>query len=341
MAAPSKLLPFSLGKHLIDPPLLLAPMAGHTHVGFRTLVRELGSCGLVFSELISSHALRVAPASRKARELFDWSPQEIPFGVQLFGSVPEEMAEAALKVQQEGAPLVDINMGCWVPKIAKNGGGAALLDNLRLAARVVQAVVAAVSIPVSVKIRLGFKAGKPTAIDFARAAAEAGVAMITVHGRYADQGFRGESQHEITATIRQELPPSIKVIANGDIVDVSSAMAIASTTGCDGLMLGRAALYRPWLFSEIAEALCDDKKARVKKTPLEVARRHIELTQQLVNKPEWLIVRELRGQLLPYRLGEGLYQNGLSLEQEIRKQIVSAKSIDDFKRLLDFAVHSI
>ena len=116
---PVVLAPFRLGPHLIDPPLLLAPMAGHTHVGFRTMVRELGSCGLVCSELISSHALEIAPHSRRTRELFDWSERERPFAVQLFGGVPEEMARAATIVEQRGACVVDINMGCWVPKVAK------------------------------------------------------------------------------------------------------------------------------------------------------------------------------------------------------------------------------
>ncbi len=307
-------------------------MAGHTHVGFRTLVRELGYCGLVFSELISSHALEIAPNTRKTRELFDWSERERPFGVQLFGGIPEEMAKAARIVVEKGAPLVDINMGCWVPKVAKKGCGAALLDDLPRAKEVVAAVCQAVDVPVSVKVRIGFRSGEPTAVPFAQAAERAGVSLITVHGRYADQGFKGESDHSVTRQVRQAVGPSVKVIANGDIVDLESARRVVEETGCDGLMLGRAALHRPWLFGELAAGLCGASPSREAANPFEIARRHVQLARELVDKPEKFLVRELRGQLLPYRLGAP----DPELETQLRGQLFKVESYEDLERLLAF-----
>lgn len=309
-------------------------MAGHTHVGFRTLVRELGSCGLVCSELISSHALEVAPTSRKSQELFDWSEREHPFAVQLFGSNPVEMAKAARVVVDRGAPIVDINMGCWVPKVARKGGGAALLNDLPRATAVVEAVCSEVSVPVTVKIRLGVHPSVPTAMEFSQAAARAGVALITVHGRYADQGFKGDSNHEIVGEIRRQLPTRVKVIANGDIVDVLSAQKVIDSTGCDGIMLGRAALHKPWLFSILAAALCQNQNSLSSWSPVQVARRHVELTRELVAKPEPILVRELRGQLLPYGLGCHS-QRGIDHATSLRNELLAAKTILDLQRFLD------
>jgi nifR3 family TIM-barrel protein len=341
----SLLKPFHLGPYRIDPPLLLAPMAGHTHAGFRTLVRELGCCGLVCSELISSHALEIAPHSRKTRELFDWSEGEHPLAVQLFGGVPEEMGRAARIVVERGAAIVDVNMGCWVPKVARKGYGAALLDDLPRATEVVAAVCQSVSVPVSVKVRIGFSEGQPTAVDFASAAARVGVSLITVHGRYARQGFKGSSDHSITAMVRQAVPSTVKVVANGDIVDLDSARSVLEQTGCDGLMLGRAALHRPWLFSELAAELCDHEvsPSRGACGPLQVARRHVTLTRALVKKPEAVLVRELRGQLLPYRLGwDGSSEERAPLEQKLRDALIAAVSFKDLDRFFAQAdVHGL
>ncbi len=338
MEAIGPMLPFSLGTVVIDPPLLLAPMAGHTNIGFRTLVRELGSCGLVCSELISSHALEVTPNARKTTELFDWSPREFPFAVQLFGADPQEMGRAAQIVVDRGAPIVDINMGCWVPKVAKKGCGAALLGDLPRARAVVAAVCQAVKVPVTVKIRLGLEPGNPTAVPFALAAAEVGAQMITVHGRYARQGFQGDSDHTITAEIRRQLPRDVKVIANGDIIDLASARAVLEQTRCDGLMLGRAALRRPWVFRELAAELCSGSEKPGNFLPWEIAQRHLILAQELIKKPEAVLVRELRGQLLPYRLGAPLdtpnQERGL-VEGKLRQALVEAKTFQDLATVLN------
>lgn len=312
-------------------------MAGHTHVGFRTLVRELGGCGLVCSELISSHVLSHHPNSRKTRELFDWSDRERPFAVQLFGSNPEEMAQAARVVVAAGAPVVDINMGCWVPKVAKKGCGAALLSDLPRARAVVEAVCLAVSVPVTVKIRIGFEVNQPTAVDFALAAAEVGAKLVTVHGRYAKLGFKGKSDHSITAEVKRAVGERMKVVANGDIVDSESARSVWEATQCDGLMLGREALRRPWVLSEIARDLCGKSLPAETFTPAVVAERHLHLTRELVKKPEYVAVRELRGQLLPYRLGappEHRDSERTHEESAIRERLLKASSFADFEEVL-------
>lgn len=330
--------PFFLGPVEIDPPLLLAPMAGHTHVAFRTLVREMGGCGLVCSELISSHVLSHHPESRKTRELFDWSERERPFAVQLFGSVPEEMAEAARIVEAAGAPVVDINMGCWVPKVAKKGCGAALLNDLPRAKAVVEAVCASVAVPVTVKVRIGFEQNKPTAVEFALAAARAGAKAVTVHGRYAKQGFKGTSDHAVAAEVKQAIGTRMKVIANGDIVDVETARRVWLETGCDGLMLGREALRRPWVMAEIARDLCGKPHLTPNLHPAAVARRQLHLTRELVDKPEHVLLRELRGQLLPYRLGAPIDRREPERtleESKVREQLLSAGTLDQLDRLLE------
>ena len=329
--------PFQLGDIEIDPPLLLAPMAGHTNVAFRTLVREMGACGLVCSELISSHVLNSNPKSRKTRQLFDWSPAEWPFAVQLFGSDPEEMARAAQIVVRAGAPVGDINMGCWVPKVAKKGYGAALLSDLPRARAVVEAVVEAVDAPVTVKVRIGFEEGNPTAVEFARAAAEVGAGLVTVHGRYAKQGFKGESDHSVTARVKEAVGGSMMVVANGDIVDSRSALRVFEETGCDGLMLGREALRRPWIIADIARRLCGKALNLSAYKPTEIALRQLQLARELIDKPERVLVRELRGQLLPYRLGappDHRCAERTALESQIREGLVKAETFQQLEETL-------
>src|SRR5262249_32342126 len=170
-------------------------MAGQTNYPFRRLCREMGDCGLVCTELISSTAMHYK--SQKTFHMFDWSEVEHPFAVQLYGSDPVIMAEAARIVVDRGADIVDINMGCWVPKVGKHGAGAALLRDICIATRVVEAVVNAVNVPVTVKVRSGWDAEHLTAVEFARAAEQVGVQAITVHARTAAQGFSGSADWDV------------------------------------------------------------------------------------------------------------------------------------------------
>ncbi|MFN8564402.1 MAG: tRNA-dihydrouridine synthase [Anaerolineae bacterium] len=181
--------PLTIGGITIESPLTLAPMAGQTNHAMRWMCRLYGDCGLVCTELLSSMALSYR--TPRSYAMFDWQPREHPFAVQLFGADPDVMADAARMVVDDGAAIVDINMGCWVPKIAKGGAGAALLKDVCTATRVVEAVVKAVSVPVTVKVRAGWDEGNPTAVEFARAAEGVGVKAIAVHARFATQGFTG------------------------------------------------------------------------------------------------------------------------------------------------------
>ncbi len=311
----SQLSPLYVRDVQIDIPLTLAPMAGHTNHAFRRLVREIGGCGLVCTELISSNAMQYHGSRQRTLDRFDWTPDETPFAVQLFGHDPDHMAAAAQVVEDSGADLIDINMGCWVPKVAKKGGGAALLKDVDSAQAVVAAVVDAVSVPVTVKVRSGFEDGETTAIRFAQAAESVGAAAIAVHARYASQGFSGQADWSVIRQVKQVVD-DIPVIGNGDVFSAADARAMFEQTGCDAVMIGRAALGKPWLFRAIeyelrtGEPLAPPSRAE----RAAYALRHADLTLATTTLPEAVAVRELRGQLSKYDLdrpGERFIRNRL------------------------------
>ena len=297
------LAPFDIGGVVIDPPLTLAPMAGQTNHPFRVLCKEYGGVGLVCTELVSSQALEQKGTRERSLELFDWSPAESPVAVQLFGSKPHLMAEAARLVEKQGAEIVDINMGCWVPKVAKKGGGAALLRDVDRAVEVVRAVCEAVSIPVTAKVRSGWTEPEFTAVDFAQGAESVGVAAVAVHARYADQGFTGEADLEVIARV-VEACRRIPVIGNGDAGCAESVKRMLEQTGCQGVMIGRAALGRPWLFRDLVQELRTGKKAPQPDLAARAACawRHAQITAATTPKPLKVAFREIRGQLSRYRL---------------------------------------
>lgn len=316
--------PLSIGTIRVDPPLFLAPMAGHTHYAFRSLCREIGDCGMVCTELLSSRGMTHTVGQAGTRLKFDWDVNESPFAVQLFGSDPQRMAEAAQQVVAHGAMIVDINMGCWVPKIARKGGaGAALLKDPGKAAAMVEAVVHAVDVPVTVKIRSGWTCDNPTAVPFAIAAEQAGVKAIAVHGRFAEQGFKGKADWDSIRAVKAAVR-GIPVIGNGDVTNAADAARMVEETGCDGVMIGRAALGNPWIFHQIAHELrtgealpnpTDHERA-------EMAIRHARLTLETMPFPQAKIMRELRGQLVRYT-------TGMPNAAIIREQVVRVESLDD------------
>lgn len=294
--------PMTIGGVEISTPLTLAPMAGQTGHAFRRMAREFGDCGLVCTELLSSHAIHFK--NPKTEKMYDWTGGERPFAVQLFGSDPAIMAEAARVVADLGAAFVDINMGCWVPKVAGKGAGAALLRDVCTATTVVSAVVNAVDVPVTVKIRSGWDEHQITAIEFAQAAEQAGVQAIAVHARTAAQGFSGDPDWDIIRQVKQAVT-RIPIIGNGDVRTAEDARRMLEQTGCDGVMIGRAALGRPWIFRQIAHTLRTGETLP-DLTPAEraeAALRHAELAIANSQIGERQTVLELRGQLTRYHLG--------------------------------------
>ncbi len=320
--------PMQIGGLVIDPPLSLAPMAGQTNHAFRTLCRETGDCGLVCTELISSQAMQYKGARQRTLLKFDWSAGESPFAVQLFGNDPYIMAEAARVVVDHGADIVDINMGCWVPKIAKKGGGAALLKDLCTAKAVVEAVVKAVNVPVTVKVRSGWDAAHPTAVEFARAAEQIGAQAIAVHARFAEQGFTGQADWDVIRQVKAAVT-SIPVIGNGDIFNAADARRMIEQTDCDGVMIGRAALGNPWIFQQIAhelrtgESLPEPTIAERATAALRQAR----LTLDTTKLEPIVAIRELRGQLIKYVMG-------IPDATTVRDRLVQAESLAQIEAAL-------
>lgn len=230
---------------LVLPPLVLAPLAGYSDLPFRRICREEGA-GLCFSEMVSCHGL--CRLNNQTRRLLASSAADHPLYFQLFGSEPDTMAEAAAILAGEyRCDGIDINMGCPVKKVVKKGAGAALMNEPALAARIIGAVVRRVSLPVTVKIRSGWRPESINAPDFAAMAETEGAAAVTVHGRTWSQGFGGKADWEVVRRVKERL--HIPVIGNGDVGSFAEARERMSRYGCDAVMIGRAALGNPWVFN--------------------------------------------------------------------------------------------
>jgi len=242
---------FKVGSIEIDPPLLLAPMEDVTNLPFRLIAKEIAGPGLMFTEFVSAMAIHYG--AQKTFRKMRIHPEERPLGIQIFGGDPEIMAETARIAEEMGADIVDINMGCWVPKVCKTGSGAALLKDPDLAERIVGAVVKAVKVPVTVKVRAGWDYSLFAAPDLARRFQDAGAQMITLHARFAKQGFEGEADWRLIADMREAV--QVPLIGNGDIKNPDDALRMMRETGCDGVMVGRAAISNPWALRDISLAL--------------------------------------------------------------------------------------
>jgi tRNA-dihydrouridine synthase B len=243
--------PFNIESVTVDPPVLLAPMEDVTNVAFRSLIKRIASPGLMFTEFVSSMALHYH--ARKTWKKMRIHDDERPLGIQIFGGDPDIMAETARFCAEMGADLVDINMGCWVPKVCKTGSGAALLKDPDLAERIVRAVVKAVDLPVTVKVRAGWTYELFAAPDLARRFQDAGAKMLTLHARFAKQGFQGKADWELIGQLREAV--SIPLIGNGDVIEPDDAVRMFRETGCDGVMVGRAAISNPWRLRQIIDVV--------------------------------------------------------------------------------------
>lgn len=239
-----------IGSIEIENPLFLGPMAGVTDWAFRTVCAEQGA-NVTVTEMVSSRAL--VYRDKKSAALLKKNPGSV-CGAQVFGNDPAIMAEAAqLALEISGCDFLDINMGCPMPKIANSGDGCGLMRTPELAGEIVRAVAAAVSVPVTVKCRLGWDKGSINVLDFTRRMEQNGAALVTVHGRTRSMLYTGVADWDMIRKVKEQL--SIPVIANGDIVDAASALKCRNWTGADGLMIGRASFGDPWIFSQVQAAL--------------------------------------------------------------------------------------
>jgi tRNA-dihydrouridine synthase B len=239
-----------IGPHTIDPPVILAPMAGVTDKPFRVLCKRLGA-GLAVSEMTTSDP-RFWNTTKSLRRM-DHAGEPDPVSVQIAGTEPALLAEAARHNVAHGAQMIDINMGCPAKKVCNAWAGSALMRDEALVARILEAVVAAVDVPVTLKIRTGWDAAHRNAPEIARIAWESGIAALAVHGRSREQHYQGEAEYETIAAIKAASP--IPVVANGDIDSPRKAAQVLRDTGADAVMVGRAAQGRPWIFREIAHYL--------------------------------------------------------------------------------------
>ena len=236
-----------IGPYRIDPPLILAPMAGVTDKPFRQLCKRLGA-GLAVSEMTISNPKLWH--TQKSLHRMDHEGEPAPISVQIAGTDPRQLADAARHNVDHGSQLIDINMGCPAKKVCNAWAGSALMRDEALVARILDAVVQAVDVPVTLKIRTGWNADNRNGLQIARIAEKAGIAALAVHGRTRDQQYTGEAEYGTIATIKSAL--RIPVLANGDIDSPQKAAHVLQTTGADGLLIGRAAQGRPWIFREIA-----------------------------------------------------------------------------------------
>lgn len=304
--------------------VFLAPMAGVTDKVFRVLCKEMG-CGLVYSEMVSAKG--IMHNNRNTQKLLEIDEAEKPAAVQLFGSDPVIMGKMAEKLDEnKDIAILDINMGCPAPKIVKNGEGSALLQNPELIGEIVKAVSQSTSKPVTVKMRKGFEGEESACVKAAVKAAESGAAAVTIHGRTREQYYSGKADWDIIKEVKKNV--DIPVIGNGDINSPQSAKAMLEYTGCDAIMIGRAAEGNPWIFKRAISYLQDGimLDEPTYKERLDMARRHLDMLVDF--KGEHIGVCEMRKHL-------GWYIKGLPHSAEMRVVINTAATCERMHKVID------
>ena len=243
--------PFAIRDVMINPPLVLSPMAGVTDVAFRCLLKRRGGIGLTVSEFISVEGLtRNNPKAKRQMRFHDY---ERPFAVQIFGAQAERMCMAAEMAQEVGADILDINCGCPAPKVVKHGGGSCLLCDLPRLEKILREVRRSITIPLTIKIRAGFYDRHINAVETAQLAEACGVEHIALHGRTREQGYKGLANWDLVRQVKEAV--RVPVSGSGDVLTVADAFAKWRQTGCDGILIGRGAMANPWIFRQIEDAM--------------------------------------------------------------------------------------
>lgn len=301
----------TIGNVALENNLILAPMAGVTDLPFRLLCKEQG-VGLICMEMVSAKAIMYN--NKNTESLLTIHDGETPVSLQLFGSDPEIISEMAKRIEDRNFAILDINMGCPVPKVVNNREGSALMKNPALAEKIVEKTVKAISKPVTVKLRKGFDEEHVNAVEIAKAVEAAGASAVAVHGRTREQYYSGQADWDIIAKVKEAV--TIPVIGNGDIIDGESAEEMLKQTGCDGIMVGRAARGNPWIFREIKTYLETGEHALppTAEEKRDTILRHAAL--QLQVKGEYIGIREMRKHLSWYMAG---YPHSAKLRQKINE----------------------
>ncbi|NLF79823.1 MAG: tRNA dihydrouridine synthase DusB [Clostridia bacterium] len=318
--------------------LTAAPMAGISSRVYRDIVRAHGA-DLAYGEMVSAQAL--VYQNRKTLELLDITDEQAPRLVQLFGAVPEHVAEAAAIVAELGAQYIDINMGCPVPKVVKNNEGSALLRQPELAERLVKAAATA-GLPVTVKMRAGWDGGRVNAVEFAQRMEQAGAAWLALHARTREQFYQGRADWRLIAAVKRAV--AIPLIGNGDIFQAGDALAMLEQTGCDGVMVGRGMLGNPWLFADIRAALAGQQPPGRPAPQIIIAQALAHLKEQIQRSEHWLVRREGEDSAAVRALAEklavqslrhhlGWYIKGLRGSADLRRRLNTLTGYAQIKAL--------